>query len=1351
MRPPQDASSPPTGSLRPTLTGVVERFEEAWQQAPPEPDLGAFLPPQGELRRRALVELAHVDLEYRLKAGQAARVEDYLDRFPELANDTATLPDLIAAEHRLRCRREPALGVTEYLARFPQCREAILARLPSTAEVPMTIRTSPAAPAAPPTRVSSPPDTDAPGAAPPPFAPAGRYELGEAIGRGGMGEVLCARDPQLGRELAIKVLREDHGHPELLRRFVEEAQVCSQLQHPGIVPVHDLGTLPDGRPFFAMKLVRGRTLTELLRARVAPSDDLPRLLAVFEQVCQAVAYAHSKGVIHRDLKPGNVMVGAFGEVQVMDWGLAKVLRPHNGAAAGTAVSGVRTVRGACGYESREGQAMGTPAYMAPEQARGEVEGLDERCDVFGLGAILCEVLTGLPPFSGRSQNEALGRSMRADLEETFARLDCCGADAELLGLAKACLAAGAAARPRDAGAVAAAVTAYQRAVQERLRQAELGRAAEQARAEEAQATAAQERKAREAAQARARAERRARRVTVGLAMAMVAVMVLVVVGGLWWQRQQAAQRQDVEARLGQAVRLRQSGQFEEALGLLEQTRNRLGTGGPADLRAQVDRALADTGLAKRFDDARQRASTIADGKLDLAGAVRGYAAALAESGLAQEGEDAEAVAARLRASAVRAEVVAALDDWAGIMRDGPRRAWLLAVARAADPDPQRDRLRQPALWRDKAALARLAGEARAELSPQLAVALGRALGGGGDAVPLLREAQAHHPHDFWLNFKLGLALAEVKEWDEAIGYYRAALALRPRAVAVHNNLGIALHDKGRLDEAVAHYEQALRIDPKHTNAHYNLGITLHDKGQLDEAVAHYEQALRLDPKLVYAHNNLGNALEAKGRSDEAVAHYQQALRIDPKDPYAHVNLGNALEAKGRSDEAVGHYERAIALDPKLAYAHVAFGNTLMAKGRTDEAVAHFEEALRLDPKHAQAHFNLASALKDKGRLDEAVGHYERAIALGPKHAQAHNNLGNVLAAKGKLDEAVAHFEEALRLDPKHASAHYNLGTVLKAKGKLDEAVAHFEEALRLDPKLAYAHVNLGNALSAKGKLDEAVAHYEQALRLDPKLAQAHNNLGSALKDKGRLEEAVAHYQEALRINPRYANAHGGLGQALLALGRWAEARNATRRCLDLLPPRHPRRGPVTQQLQRCERMLALEARLPAVLGGQDRPDAAERLEFADLCRATKRYAAAARFSADAFAADPKLAGDHQRRHRYNAACCAALAATGHGPDAPQLGDKGRSRLRGQALGWLRADLALWQKQADSTKAEERAAAQQTLRHWQQAPDLAGVRDQEALAALPAEERAKWDKLWAEVAGLLRRIEAGKADAGPTRP
>ena len=153
------------------------------------------------------------------------------------------------------------------------------------------------------------------------------YEVEAVLGHGGMGVVYRATDRTLGREVAVKVLLARFAFDSgTARRFADEARITAQLQHPGIPPVHDLGTLPDGRPFLAMKLIKGQTLDALLASRPEPSAERGRFVAVFEHLCQAVAYAHAHGVIHRDLKPGNVMVGAFGEVQVMDWGLAKVLR-----------------------------------------------------------------------------------------------------------------------------------------------------------------------------------------------------------------------------------------------------------------------------------------------------------------------------------------------------------------------------------------------------------------------------------------------------------------------------------------------------------------------------------------------------------------------------------------------------------------------------------------------------------------------------------------------------------------------------------------------------------------------------------------------------------------------------------------------------------------------------------------------------------------------------------------------------------------------------------------------------------------------------------------------------------------
>ncbi len=359
---------------------------------------------------------------------------------------------------------------------------------------------------------------------------AGRYQVLGEIARGGMGAVFKARDADLGRDLALKVLLDRHrGDQDVIRRFVEEAQIGGQLQHPGIVPVHELGTLDDLRPFFAMTLVKGRTLAALLAERPGPAADLPRFLQIFEAVCQTVAYAHARRVIHRDLKPANVMVGNFGEVQVMDWGLAKVLAEGGVADEAkamriveTPISTVRSGPAGSGSESQAGSVLGTPAYMAPEQARGDVEQIDERADVFGLGAILCEILTGRPPYVGSTREEIRDKAARGDLTDAVGRLDASGADIDLVVMAKVCLAAEVKRRPRNAGAVVERVTSYLTGVQERLRSAELARVEAQARAEEeGKRRAMADDLAREAA-ARADEERRRRQgATVAAAAASV--------------------------------------------------------------------------------------------------------------------------------------------------------------------------------------------------------------------------------------------------------------------------------------------------------------------------------------------------------------------------------------------------------------------------------------------------------------------------------------------------------------------------------------------------------------------------------------------------------------------------------------------------------------------------------------------------------------------------------------------------------------------------------------------------------------------------------------------------------------
>ena len=871
------------------------------------------------------------------------------------------------------------------------------------------------------------------------------YELLSELGRGGMGVVYKARQTKLKRLVALKmILAGGHAGAEQLARFQSEAEAVARLQHPNIVHIHEIGE-HDGLPFFSLEYLSGGSLDKKLQGTPQPPT---QAIQWVETLARAMHAAHQHGIVHRDLKPANVLLTPEGDLKITDFGLAKNLEEESG-------------------QTRSGAIMGTPSYMAPEQAAGQAHNIGPLADVYALGAILYEMLTGRPPFKAATAFDTISQVLSQEPVPP-SRMNA-SLERNLETVCLKCLQKEPANRYESALALA-----------EDLRRVAAGEPI--------------------LARPVGKVEQlwrwcRRKPALAGLVASLVVLALAGIGGGAWYIQDRAGRRVE-ELRLAadaerKQIVLEQS--IKDALDQAQKSRDELhkvltvpgGVFGllnqPSRWQAQIDVAQAalararaleasaeepigpalrsqmqnvdntlrtqatDRDLALRLEKIRKDIALMFEGKADNLGGDREYTRAFTDAGLDVLSDDPLAVGGRIGSSAIKEQLVAALDDWALAawkLQKEDRTERLLAVARSAAPDAVwGDHLRRVSTWRDTAALARVVKETPpAKLSPQMVILVSKLLvNGSPEEEAWLRKAQGEYPNDFWLNLDLAYIVGRTNP-AESIGFLRAALAVRPENSVAYFNLGFEFDKQNRLAEAVNAYEKSIANDPKPARAYFHLGRVLAKQKRLPEASVAFQKVIDLEPKYTPdASSQLGLVLMDLNRRADAIRAFETAVAGGSKFPSLHYNLGLALDKQKRVPEAIAAYRKAIEFDPKYAIAYNNLGILLARQNKLPEALDIFEQGVAVDPKSATLHSSLGNVLFTMNRLPQAVDAYSKAVALDPKYAMAHFNLGMALRNQGRGTEAIAALQKAVALDGKQPQANGVLGDLLMRHGRFAEA------------------------------------------------------------------------------------------------------------------------------------------------------------------------------------------------------------------------------------------------------------------------------------------------------------------------
>jgi tetratricopeptide (TPR) repeat protein len=1173
---PSSGSDSPPGSLSSNaweeLRAAVERFEAAWASGRP-PRLEEHWPVGPGRPLPLLVELALIDLEWRLKAGTSARAEDYLGRFPELAHDRAAALSLIGREFVLRRRNEPQLDPNEYQGRFPQ----LGADLADHLVVASTGLALPAAGAgaselllywdeqrergqeispeqlcrhcpehldevrrrvaalqsvyralegrAAPKDRSVPPASAAVGR---PQVPG--YEILSELGRGGMGVVYKARQVALKRLVALKmILAGGHASTQELSRFRAEAEAVARLQHPHIVQVYEVGE-HYGLPFFSLELCPGGSLAQKLKHNPLPPVEAARLVELLTRGVQA---AHDAKLIHRDLKPANVLLGADGTPKVTDFGLAKRLDEVG--------------------QTWSGAVMGTPAYMPPEQAQGKTDAIGPAADVYALGAILYECLTGRPPFKAATVIETIRQVL--DDEPVPVRQLQPKVPRDLETICHKCLQKEQARRYASAHELGEDLRRLQNGEPIRARPVGFAeRAAKWARRKPAQAF--------------------------GIVTALLAVLggVAGLVSYSRYRQQRAeselervlqhdqavgavAEAADLESQgklaLAQGWEEKAAGYFEDAKAHFDSARTRLDAVGAADdeeLRRaiaqgweRVDRAVRQFNQERAEQKLREKCDILLRGLVDLSALDIGFIEGAREASRERIRRKAPALLAlfQLKADRPAADAGHALDPYRQKLASWNRLAevatachdliLLCAEAEADAPGQAAQGARKALQWLDMAdALGRTCNLTS---SRTYHVRRARYLARAGDhAGALEAEARARQlePRTALDRFLLAVEDYRQGQYGRARQGCNAVLEDQRRHFGAQYLIALCDLQERKWSEARVGMEGLFRqhslLWPLLLSA--SAGVELQDYARAEREFSQALQMAGQDPLQRYLALTNRSALWARLRNwGRAEADLAEAITLRPNSAPAYMNLAIVQQARGQSEKALNTLDKALEHRPTDGRLQLTRGQFLKGLGRREPARLAFEKALTCVPSDArspwpaQARVELAHLRYEDGDYPSARREVEAALKVLPDDPRALLQRTNVLLKLEDYDEASRTLERYLTRAKPDAAAY-------RARGLLFEQRRDFPAALRAYNR-ALEHEADARTLSDRGwvylRLDAArlaLADFEEALKRQGGIKDARQRAelqGTVLCGRaharvqlGQVADAVVDAEDALK-------------------------------------------------------------------------------------------------------------------------------------------------------------------------------------------------------------------------------------------